>query len=547
MENLIKNLKENDQDFEFYPTTDEIINKFYWSLPKNSFDLLEIGCGNGKIFKKLEELETKDERGCRKGAYLENKFAIEKSEILINQLPADICILGTDFWQQTLIDKEVDVIFSNPPYSEFEAWSAKIIKEGFCKEIYLVIPQRWIDSEEIQFAIKSRDAKFEILGDFDFLTADRAARAKVNLVKITFERKYGNFGACDPFDKFFEENFKIENGKKDWSQEQKEKKREKEEKDKHIESELVAGRDLVQVLVALYSRDMKKLMTNYQKLGEIDSELMKELNIDVRVVKEALKLKISGLKSLYWKEIFDRLDKIRKRLCSKQRQKLFERLNTSIDFTVDNVYAVLIWVIKNANQYLDQQITDIFQELTTADNTRNYKSNQTTWEQDKWRYREQKKSNYCLDYRLVVEGFWDNYNKELSGETINLINDLMTIAENLGFDGQSNLQFGWNKKPTTGEKVEFFMRPNWKSDNTSKRELFMECRFYKNGNTHIKLNKEFMKAFNIEAARINKWIRSPQEASEEFPDDCKVSESEAKKYFKGNFVLLSNPQQLLLN
>jgi hypothetical protein len=378
IKNLITNLKEKDQDFEFYPTTDEIIHKFYWSLSKNGFNLLEIGCGNGKIFKKLEELEREDENGYKKGAYLKNKFAIEKSEILINQLSADICILGTDFWQQTLIDKEVDIIFSNPPYSEFEAWSAKIIKEAFCKEIYLVIPQRWVESEEIQFAMKSRDAKFEILGDFDFLTADRAARAKVNLVKITFNTKYGNSGACDPFDKFFEENFKIENGKKDWSQEQKEKEREKEEKDKHIESELVAGRDLVQILVALYSRDMQKLMANYQKLGEIDGELMQELNIDLRVVKEALRLKISGLKSLYWKEIFDRLDKIRKKLCSKQRQRLFERLNTTIDFTTDNIYAVLIWVIKNANQYLDQQIADIFAELTTAENTRNYKSNQTT-------------------------------------------------------------------------------------------------------------------------------------------------------------------------
>jgi len=310
----------------------------------------------------------------------------------------------------------------------------------------------------------------------------------------------------------------------------------------------VAGRDLVQVLTALYSRDMQKLISNYQKLGEIDGELMQELNIDLKVVKEALKLKISGLKSLYWQEIFDRLDKIKKRLCSKQRQRLFERLNTNIDFTEQNIYAVLIWVIKNANQYLDQQITDIFAELTTAENTRNYKSNQTTWEQDKWRYREQKRSHYCLDYRLVVQGYWQGYNKKhLSEGTINLINDIMTIAENLGFDGQSSLDFGWNKAPNYGEKIEFWMRPNWKSDNTSKHQLFMECRFYKNGNTHIKLNKEFMKAFNIEAARINKWIRSPQEASEEFHKDCKVSEDEAKKYFRGNFVLLSNPNQLLLS
>ena len=36
MKNLIKEIKENDQDFEFYPTTREIVSKIFFHLDDNS-------------------------------------------------------------------------------------------------------------------------------------------------------------------------------------------------------------------------------------------------------------------------------------------------------------------------------------------------------------------------------------------------------------------------------------------------------------------------------------------------------------------------------
>ena len=162
MKNLIQTLKETGQDQEFYPTTNEIIFALAGKLGTYSkISILEVGAGNGKVFKKLEEFNPNLQM---------EKFAIEQSEILIGQLPADVVILGTDFWNQSLIDKQVDVIFSNPPYSEFVEWSEKLIKEAFAKKIYLVIPTRWSESIEIKEAIKSRNGAASIVGSFDFLT-----------------------------------------------------------------------------------------------------------------------------------------------------------------------------------------------------------------------------------------------------------------------------------------------------------------------------------------------------------------------------------------
>lgn len=580
---LLTQLKEQNQDFEFYPTTKEMIETIYFDLAKKDRDskcysVLDIGAGNGGFFEKFKQIrqEVKEHNiavGCNQDedwyyqknseeifknihpkAEISTQYAIEKSEILINQMPANIMLLGTDFWEQTLIDKEVDIVFSNPPYSQFEDWSAKIIREAHAAFIYLVIPQRWQDSELLKDCIAARKATVKVLGDFDFLDAERAARAKVQIIKINLvadeDRYYRRDKLNDPFDSWFENVFKIQAEKKSdssWSEEKEEERRKSQERQTEIENELVAGRDLVQVLVALYQRDLNELMKTYQVLGTIDAKLMKELGVKLEEVKKNLKMKIKGLKNLYWAEIFSKLNKIKERLCSSQRQTLLGKLDRSIDFTESNIYAVLIWVIKNANQYLDQQIKDLFERLTEREGIRNYKSNQTTWEEDRWRYRDQTKSHYCLDYRMVTRGYWEGFSdKRLCQRTVDLIDDIMTVANNLGFDGQSSKSFGWDTKPSYGEKQEFYMRPNWQNDNTTIKSLFMEARFYKNGNVHLKINQNFMKSFNIEAARLNGWVRSAEDILREFSDDCKVSAEEAKKYFKSNFLISCNSPRSLL-
>jgi predicted ATP-dependent serine protease len=77
MKNLIQTLKQAGQDQEFYPTTNEIIFALATKLGTHSkISILEVGAGNGKVFRKLEEFNP--------NLQLE-KFAIEQSEILIAQ------------------------------------------------------------------------------------------------------------------------------------------------------------------------------------------------------------------------------------------------------------------------------------------------------------------------------------------------------------------------------------------------------------------------------------------------------------------------------
>ena len=113
---LVEELKEKQEDFQWYPTTDEILTvvakNIAGKIDRYRLSILDIGAGNGSALNKLQNfLQQKKRRDDDSSLYKVEKFAIEKSQTLISNMNNDIFILGTDFMQQTLIDKDVDIIF----------------------------------------------------------------------------------------------------------------------------------------------------------------------------------------------------------------------------------------------------------------------------------------------------------------------------------------------------------------------------------------------------------------------------------------------------
>ena len=658
----IKELKDAGQDFEWYPTTREIIEAMYWDLLGDKvgeemhrangkrYTMLDIGAGNGKVFNTIKEIaesqplldeyyyckysredggksyRSENERFANR-IFISKYMAIEKSRILVDSMPKDTLVVGNDFHQNTLIDKPVDVVFCNPPYSEYAEWTTKIIRESNAKSIYLVIPQRWGKHKGIAQALKDRKAKVKIIGNFDFLNAeDRKARAYVSLIKVqlNYYKFKGNRYSCreseisiDPFDLWFKQTFKINasTDREDYaSMTGKADNKEKKFKNK-VDNELVAGRDLVSILVQLYDQEMEKLIGNYIKLSEIDAELFTELNVNFDAIKESFKSKIEGLKNFYWEEIFNNLSEITKRLTSSTRDKLRSKLmaNTSIDFNESNIRSVVIWVLKNANHYFEEQMLDFYDTFTTEEGIKFYKSNQH-FVKDDFRYnkREGKLNKYALDYRIILHSYlddWDIREGRVSNAQYQNIRDALVIARNLGFSisEESNFSFAtadkYNGRLSFGEKTNIFFAssddsvlpkgtktlrgkidevychtniPNkngkrvmvedeisyvysvdnksiwyqykigdyyhdYKSVKTDK-DIFTSVRPYKNGNIHFQFNKKFIQKLNLEVGRLRGWIKSPQEAAQEFD----ITVEEAQEGWNGNFTLLPENLQNLL-
>jgi hypothetical protein len=294
---LLATVKEASQDFEWYPTTKEIIacvdrdllreyDKSEWNhttqqsdFIHKAIDILDCGAGDGRVLHSL--------------SHGGNMYAVEKSTVLIHAMHKDIFIIGTEFNNTTLIDKKVQVIFSNPPYSEFEKWATKIIKEANAEFIYLVLPKRWKDSALISNAIKLREGKSSVLDSFNFSNAERKARVEIDVIKINIKEKYAKGCKTDPFSIWFDETFqpsasKVPNTAYDKS------KQEQETLKAKINT-LVKGTSIVIALFELYQQEMSLLQQNFIAVCQLDADILKELNVSIAGLKAALKQRIEGL------------------------------------------------------------------------------------------------------------------------------------------------------------------------------------------------------------------------------------------------------------
>jgi uncharacterized ferritin-like protein (DUF455 family) len=517
---LLQQIKEAGQDFEWYPTTRDMLAVIAKDIRARQqrrgeslcFSLLDIGAGNGSAITMLRELteSTGDD------------YAIEKAKLLIDSLPAEVFPIGSDFHQQTLIDKKADVIFCNPPYSEYADWARKILREANARTVYLIIPRRWIADKEILEILRKRcsygeekengrdmGGEVKILSSFSFESSGlRASRALVDILKITFDN-YGTYRGgnlvVDPFDLWFEETFnlKAETSDTEYSADPPE----------NELRELCKGHNLIERLEELYHADLANLHAVYRSLESFDAQLFRELGVSLDQVKGSLRARIAGLKNLYWQELFSNLDAITSRLTSKSREQLLKKLtaHTSVDFSSENAYAVVLWAIKNANSYFDSQLLSLYFDLAYRENIRLYKSNHRLIE-DGWRYQKQEMTHFTLDYRLVLERYSCFNSKDygdyeypngLHRDQHTFLNDIGTIAKNLGFDVLTDSR---NLHWSPGVMNEFYCADG---------SLFMDVRAYKKGTVHIRVDQTFMKRLNIEAARLNGWVKSAKEAAEE--------------------------------
>lgn len=527
MNQLLKEVKEAGQDFEWYPTTPEIIRKVVTNISQHGSGyrsaptILDVGAGDGRFL-----------REAKKEMPSATCYGIEKSTILCRELAKHAFIIGADAMQQSYFTKTIDATFCNPPYKEYVDWSVKLIRETSIGNLFLVIPDRWKTNLEIQEALAYRGATGMSLGTFDFLNAERQARCTVEIVKIRFKSEEN-----DAFKLFFEETFP--DLRKEF---------EKEDKETSSRSDsfanLVPGESYVESIINLYNLDMEKVRGNYDRIAGLDIGLMKEFQVSPESIMVALREKLSSLRVAYWTELFSKMEKITTRLTSKRRRELLETLrkNVHVDFNHGNVLSVLIWIMENANNGIKDQLIEVYGRMISKANVVNYKSNKKVFVDNRWRYSDEKEPNshYALERRIVLTGEggidrgWSGEKSEISERSSNFIKDLLTVAHTLGFAGEMNdprldRYAVWQ----SGTSEEF------KGTFHGKEVTIFDVKAFFNGNLHVRMNQEFALVLNVEHGRLNGWIRTPKEAVDELGD------KNASKYFDTTLKLEFSPFGLI--
>jgi len=513
---IVRNLKEAEQDFEFYPTTPAMIKCVLDDYLdegddgrcrrgyKSKYVALDVGAGTGGFLKAAL---------AESGSDVE-VLAIEKSHILINELVTFAKVIGTDFHQQSYLDKHVDLLFCNPPYSEYAVWVSRLLRECPARTMYFIIPQRWETNKDILEAVAYRKAEVVILRSFDFLDAERSARAKVHILRVDSKLEEDEL-----FNKFFNARFgDLEARMRDSPEKAKEYRT-------RSRAGLVEREGYIGALVAIYDLEMATLQSNYDKATSLDAEVLMALGLSAASIVDTLKATIDALKNKYWSELFSNLHTVSHRLTTKNRDKLLTSIGgfKTADFNQDNIYATLLWVIENANSYSDGQILEVFDNMLEKANIQNYKSNKRVYGDGHWRYgnRPEGMSHYTLDYRIILTrrcamGRWGKH-IFLTKSAQEFVKDIITMANLLGLvavtddprfqEGEYNDSDYW--KPG---KPQLF--------HTVSGDDLLEVKAHLNGNIHIRMSQELALRMNVAVGKLRGWIRSKPEAVSELGKDA---------------------------
>jgi len=516
------------EDFEWYPTTDEIIaamkrdvtcaadlGSYHYSRGKS---FLDIGAGNGKVLDAIRGIDG-----------ITELHAIEKSNTHLQSLAKDVFILGVDFWKTSLIDKTADVIFSNPPYSEFAEWTAKILREAPPESvIYLVIPERWEKSPLIEQERAARKMTASVLGNFDFYNAeDRTARAKVHLVRFRCSISHRHDGN-DPFVRFFDDAFPMP-----------ERADEKPLEEQVKNAQLVNRLNLIEALCMLYDARMAELQGNYQAVCKLDADILKEFEISRDGLIKSLKMKLATAKTEYWRRLFDGLEEITKRLTAESRKRMMHLMEsrTGIEFNRDNAYAVVMWSVKNANGYFDEQFMRIYEAMVDGANVENYMSNSRIFKKDRFRYYAAQDSaathfRLKVGHRMVVTGQgglatgYSDWSTGITERGANFLCDLIVVARNLGFHVIDKGPERYEWKDSDARVIRFLTKEG-------NEESLYRVRAFSNGNFHLQFNPDLIHAMNISYGLLRGWLRNDMEAAKEL----EISPAIAAEHFKPAFRL----------
>lgn len=501
--NMLKSIKEVNQDFEWYPTTEEMINSLINGINEKYLkNALDIGAGDGRV---LDMLASK--------LSVDKLYSIEKSEPLIQAMSRKILNIGRDFWETSLIEKQAELIFCNPPYSEYEDWMVRIIKEANFKILAFIVPMRWKENIFIQQAIQQRNLDYEIIDSFDFLNAERKARAKVDLIIFKPKGVHKN-----SFELFLEEQFGFKMPNDYFSKIETE---EKEADELHLQCNIIKSEDLIDFLLKKYNEELKIYIDSIKSLSKVDGLVFEYLDIDKKKVLKGLESRLKHIKAIYWNELFKKLSPISSKVISKIRTNLSSSIITKahIEFTRGNIESVLCWFTKNINEYIKLSYLNFFDSLSKENNAFLYKSNER-FNYGNWRYRkgydytnELENIKLKLDYRIVVPYLAQVDSWRYNERANDFMQDLKVIANNFGLSFSCEHNFKFN----AGESNSFYL------DNGIK---FFEYKAYKNGNVHFKFSQDFMAKLNLAVGRLRNWL-TKEEAKEEFKD---ISEEIINEY-----------------
>lgn len=538
----IEFVRGTEQDVDFYPSTDEIIDAVRNDLLTitkriEGLSILDVGAGDARVLMGIaKESETDICKTFTVGSYerhipIVKLMGIEQSSNLRALWDHTVMPVGSNLFDMSLLRIYADYTFCNPPFQYLESFLVKVISESQSKSIYFVAPKRWHNSEEILKQIKNRRANVVKIGDFSFENADRPVRpenAITELMRIDLvtQDQHGKTDRVDPMELWLKNTFKEKATESTKVDKLTIKERLSNTSDRNS---LIAGRDYVDSLVNLYNHETKQITDALVSFSKLDTSTLAAIGITFSNAYSKMVISLEAKREEFWDELLSNSTEVQRYVGSKSVYR-FSRLiksNKSAEFTKENIRATIVWILKNAKHYNDDLFDSAIDNFICSANVEKYKSNRYRFLEGDWDYYSYNdgecqgfgfnttKRLICTkwQWRRSYDGFISD-SGTLPEEPSNLINDLLVLANNFGFPV---CNFNWKQSINWESGKQFIFE--YTDKNTGQIKPLMKVKAFKAGTMHFNFDRDFIQFINVEFGKRNGWIASAKEASEELNID----------------------------
>lgn len=421
----------------------------------------------------------------------------------------NILTLATNPKTTSLVDKEVDLIFCNPPMDKYEEYCKRIFEESLAGYALLVLPIEWKSNAEIKAYAKANRFEIEVIGAVGYIKDNQRAKAELVLFyrfssEAILKKKLGKDYDLEVL---FQE---LECYRSSLIHELEDEKKE----EIANETQGMDQESFFEYLLKRYKKEHQDFFKNFKSLSHLSSHFLSAIKVEGEDIVEATKRFERKHKKFYWSECLSRMPTFNLLLTQKQQGELLgEFAHRGVDFSRENIPSVLAFSLKYCKERERENFCNFWERLANEDNLADFSnliSNPkpyTHYPNEKLFYKGRLKEKVICTYAGRYDDYYPNHLRDVGIAYL-----IEILLQSMGYQ---DLSYRYSDKSviTPQDRVNL---PLGISFLFAGEKQVVKFTAYKNRKLHIHFNQTTIALINLRVFIYLGWITNIKEAKESF-------------------------------
>lgn len=424
---------------------------------------------------------------------------------------ANTLSLSCSFESTTLVDKEVDVIFCNPPLKEYEAYCKRIFEECLAKRVFLVLPMEWKSSKEIGAYAKANGFDVELVARLGYVKNNQREKAEIILFyrsylseRAVMERKLSQeYHLGNLFEELHKGRFVLRG--------ELEKKKEDEIAK---ESEGMEYQAFLEYLLKRYEKEHNDYFDNFKHFSNLSAYFLDYIGVQRDDITTNTAVFEKLLRKLYWDQCLSKNPNITSKLTPLQYDELLNELKErGADFSRSNIANVEAYCLSRSRVMEQKNFITFWERFTNGDNLEGFTdliSNPhpyMDYPKEKRFFKGKIKEKVACSYAGSYDDYYPNILRD-----VRIVHLLQILLQSMGYQDLHYRHADGSKIAIT-ERIDLPLGISYLFAGERQITKFTS---YKNRKLNIVFDKEVIANINLRVLLYQGWITNLAEAKEAF-------------------------------